>query len=347
LVAVANPGVEGAGDFIFERGRDMKLRDKVDRLVRRGVTPFVLAACAPLAALAGPPADAVSHGMTVNTFSSTFTAQTVDMNATLNRGYKWYLADMFGTRANPAGVRLNSDSSVTLLGDKTGAVGSLLSVAPYRGTNSYVGTAFGGGAYIEAVFNWDPAQMVATHPAGGPHYAYPSFWSLPMEGTIIVNGDQWVGQASGYKHNVEVDFFEADTPWNPKIYGVGMHDWYGIQNKTCNPGLCKISPKPAGVKAPPDGTNFKSYHTYGFLWVPATATSSGYVDAYFDGERTGYKVSWTQYTNQAPTPVGKTWAFGKTDQQHMFFILGTGVGETYQVKSVNVWQRNTSNNMTN
>src|ERR1700712_1172209 len=169
----------------------MNLRDKVDRTVVRAVAPLALTLCAPLAALAGPPADAVNHGMTVNTFSSNFTAQTVDMNVTLNRGYKWYIADMFGTRAATTGTKLNADGSVTLLADRTGAVGSLTTMVPYRGTNSYVGTAFGGGAYIEGVFNYDPAQVAKTHPVGGPRYAYPAFWSLPAEGNIIDGADQW------------------------------------------------------------------------------------------------------------------------------------------------------------
>jgi hypothetical protein len=89
------------------------------------------------------------------------------------------------------------------------------------------------------------------------------------------------------------------------------------------------------------------YHTYGFLWVAATASTEGIISAYFDGVLVGATRNWTQYTDQAPTPVGKTWAFGRLDQQHMFFILGAGVGEPMTVKSVNVWQKNASSNMTN
>jgi hypothetical protein len=317
---------------------------KAHRLLLRGIAPLMLTLSLPLTALAGPPAEAIQAGYTVNTFASDFTAQTVDMNRTLNRGYKWYLADMFSKQSNPAGVRINSDGSVTLLGDNTGAVGALMSIAPYRGTDSYVGTAFGGGAYIEAVLSYDPAQVTATHT--GARYPYPSFWSLPMEGNVILGADHWPGQPAGYVHNVEVDFFEADYPTAPTRYGVGMHDWWGIKGITCPPGLCKVSPPPPAVTPPPAGTNFQQYHTYGFLWVPATATTKGHIDAFFDGQK-AYTYSWTQFTNQAPTPVGQPWAYGRLDQQHMFFILGTGVGETFTVKSVNVWQRNASANMTN
>lgn len=321
---------------------------KAHRLLLRGIAPLLLTLSAPLTALAEPPAEAIQYGFTVSTFTSGFTAQSVDMNRTLNRGYKWYLADMDSIRANPAGVKINSDGSATLLGDNTGALGALMSVAPYRGTNTFVGTAFGGGAYVEAVFSYDPAQVTAAH-AGGKIWPYPALWSLPMEGNIVLGANQWPGQAAGYQHNVELDFFEADLVNKPTAYGAAaLHDWWGIPGKTCPPGMCKVSMlTPSGERDPPAGTNFQQYHTYGFLWVPATATTQGFVDAFFDGQPIGYRHAWSQYTNQPPTPIGQPWAFGHIDQQHMFFILGTGVGEAFTIKSVNVWQRNASQNMSN
>jgi len=321
----------------------MDLVHKAHRLLLRGIAPLLLIVSLPLAAFAVPLA-AAQHGYYVNTFSSNFTGHTVDMNRTQNRGYKWYLFDLFGRDSNPAGVRINSDGSVTLLGDYTGAVGELASMTPYHDTNAWVGQAFGGGMYVEAVMSYYPAQVTATHI--GRRYPYPSFWSLPMEGNVFLGADHWPGQPPGYVHNVEVDFFEADYPTAPTRYGVGIHDWYGIKGITCPPGLCKVSPPPPAVTPPPAGTNFTQYHTYGFLWVPATPTTKGHIDAYFDGHH-AYTYPWTQYTNQAPTPVGKTWAFGRLDQQHMFFILGTGVGERFNIKSVNVWQRNAYSNLKN
>jgi hypothetical protein len=71
------------------------------------------------------------------------------------------------------------------------------------------------------------------------------------------------------------------------------------------------------------------------------------MDAYFDGHLVGHQVSWTHFTTQGPTPVGKTWTFGRIDQEHLYFILGTGVGEHFIVKSVNVWQNNATHNLKN
>src|SRR5579863_3422898 len=136
----------------------MNLTRKVRRLLLCGIAPLMLTLSLPLTALAAPPEEAAAHGYTVDTFSSNFTARTVDMNHTLNRGFKWYLFDMFSKKASPLGITLNSDGSMTLSGDTTGALGELSSVSPYHGTNTFVGTAFGGGAYIEAVLHYDPAQ---------------------------------------------------------------------------------------------------------------------------------------------------------------------------------------------
>jgi hypothetical protein len=316
---------------------------KAHRLLLRGIAPLLLTLSAPLTALAAPPVEASQHGYDVNTFSSNFTPQTVDMNHTLNRGYKWYLFDFYSKLASPLGIKLNGDGTMTLLGDNTGATGSLSSVAPYRGTNTFVGTAFGGGAYIEAVFHYDPAEVTATR---YPGWKFPSFWGMPMEGSLIRGADQWPGQAPGYLHTVEADFFEADSYWKPSAYGFGLHDWYGISGKTCPTGLCKVSSS-QGQANPPAGTNFNQFHTYGFLWVPATSTTRGFMNAYFDGQQVGRTVTWTQYTNQPPTPVGQPWLFGRMDQQHLYFILGTGVGEQYTLKSVNVWQKDASHNLTN
>jgi len=312
----------------------------------RSIAPLIFSVALPLQALADPPEAAAAQGYNVNTFSSNFTLQTVDMNNTRNRGFKWYLFDLYSITAKSTGVLLRTDGSVTLIGDATGADGQLMSVSKYPGTDTYTGTAFGGGAYIEAVLHYDPALVAKAH--AKYRAPYPAFWGLPMEGNIIAGADQWLGQPAGYIHDVETDFFEADYPTKPTAYGAGMHDWYGIEGKTCPPGLCGISfTNPSGERDPPAGTDFTQYHTYGFLWVPATPTTNGYVSAYFDGAPIGGTHEWTQFTDQAPTPVGQPWLFGRVDQQHIFFILGTGEGENMTVQSVNVWQQSASSNLIN
>ncbi len=317
------------------------------RALLNALALLVLTPSLSLAAASTLPAPASEYGYDIITFESNFSKETVDMNRTLNRGYKWYLLDLFSHQASAAGVQLNTDGSVTLLGDKPGVAGSLTSIAPYRGTNTFVGTAFGGGFYVEAVFNFNYAQVSATH-VPGAHLGIPAFWALPVESVGVHGTNQWPGQPAGYQHNVEFDFFEADYWTKPTAYGMSLHDWWGIQNVTCTPGLCGLAfQNPNGERDVPAGTDLTKYHTYGTLWVPATATTKGICAAYFDGQLIGHTRNWTQYTNQPPTPVGQTWLFGRIDQQHMFFILGTGEGQPFNVKSVTVWQKDASKNLVN
>lgn len=297
-------------------------------------------------ATAGPvPAPAAQAGYNLNSFSSDFTKSSFDVDDSKNRGFSWYFWDLFGYQADPKGVQLNPDGSVTLDGDSSGASGQIVSAVQYRATNSFVGTAFGGGAYIEAELKFDPQ---AVNKAANKHF-WPAFWGLPMEGNLIAGAAQWKGQPNGYMHAVETDFMEAfpNQP-APNRYGGSMHDWYGIMNETCGHGLCQVGmPYSMGMRVTPIGTDFTQFHRYGFLWIPATAQARGYAKFYFDGEQVGAPQEWDKFQDQAPDPVNKPWAFGVLDQQHMFLILGTGKNQPMTVRSVNVWQSSTSENRVN
>jgi len=292
------------------------------------------------------PSQAASAGYTINTFTSNFTIATVDMKDSRRRGFKWYLWDLFNRQADHAAVRLNADGSVTLLGDTTGATGELVTAVQYRGTNSFVGTSFSGGAYIEAELKFDPRSVSAA-----TVQAWPAFWALPLEGNIIPKANEWKGQPSGYVHTVETDFFEAirdPAGMPPNSYGGSMHDWYGVYNKSCGHGLCQVAmPYHDGMRIVPVGTDFTQYHRFGFLWVPATVQTAGYAKFYFDGRQVGKTQQWRLFEDQPPPPTGQPWAFGVLDRQHMFLILGTGVTQPMTVRSVNVWQAHTASNSVN
>lgn len=292
------------------------------------------------------PSYAAAVGYNTRTFAANFTSATVDMAGTTKSGFLWYPYTLFGRHANVSAIKLNTDGSVTLAGDTTGPNGEITSATPASNSAGFVGTAFGGGAYIEAVFKFNPSDVAAANSKG-----WPSFWSLAAEASVFNNGsNQWKGQAKGYEHQIEYDFFEYDylpygVPRN--VYSSAMHDWYGIYNVTCS-GLCQQGTASAVSKrATPVTTDLTQYHRYGYLWVPATATAEGYARAYFDGEPIGTDVHWTQFTSQPPTPNGQPWAFGIMDQQHLVLILGTGVKEPMTVESVSVWQASDAHNLRN
>jgi hypothetical protein len=292
------------------------------------------------------PAAAAAVGYNANTFSADFTLSNVDLTYSGKSGYAWYLWNLFSSQTKTSAIVINADNSVTLMGDVTGPNGELMTATASYDTSKFVGTAFGGGAYIEAVFKFDPANVAAAGAQG-----WPAFWALPLEASVLSGADQWIGEAPGYRHSVEVDFFEynyASSGGTQQPYGATIHDWYGIPNVTCSSGLCQVPiATNEGKRMAPSGTDFNGYHRYGFLWVPATPDTKGYAEFYLDGQAVGPSQQWEQYTDQLATPVAQPWAFGRIDQQHLVLIVGTGPNEPMAIQSVKVWQGSAAQNLHN
>jgi hypothetical protein len=205
-----------------------------------------------------------------------------------------------------------------------------------------VGTAFGGGGYFEATFKFDPQDIIKNRFNG-----WPAWWSMAIEHMANLDTRQWPGQQKGYEHFIEADFFEYDLEdyagrGKLNYFGGALHDWFGLPSS--EPYSHVTVPHSVVVRAVPIDTDFTQYHRYGFLWVPATATRDGYAEYYFDGERVGRRVAWSQSTNQAPPP-NPPWMFSVIDRNHLVLILGTGVNEPMTVLSVNVWQVSDDHNM--
>ena len=324
----------------------MQLFQSLDFRRRCVASAAVAGACgfAAIAAAAESPPWAAAVGYTANTFSSNFTPATVDVANSRKAGFAWYPWNLYGHHANTSALKLNADNSITLMGDTTGPNGELVSATAASNSAKFVGTAFGGGAYMDAEIKFDPQDVANAGTKG-----WPSFWALAMEDSVLPGGTQWTGQPAGYKHSVEVDIFEyLYLPYNvPRnVYGAGLHDWYGTPNVTCGRGLCAQHMQPQEPKrTTPLGTDFTQYHHFGFLWVPATGTSQGYARFYFDGQVMGADRRWTVFDTQPPPPTNQPWAFGRLDQEHLVLILGTGPNEPMSVRSVNVWQASGSNNL--
>ena len=162
---------------------------------------------------------------------------------------------------------------------------------------------------------------------------------------------QWPGQAAGYRHDIEADFFEAlPDDAGKDAYGGSLHEWYGILNRTCSPQqMCQVPMRHwTGQRAVPAGTDFTQYHRYGFLWVPATQERNGYARFYFDGAQIGYTYEWHLPPEPPPPPPAHApWAFAILDRSHLFLILSTAPAQPMTVQSVDVWQADTSGNLSN
>jgi hypothetical protein len=102
---------------------------------------------------------------------------------------------------------------------------------------------------------------------------------------------------------------------SPGEYGAALHYW------SAGPEIsADIGP------AISTGANLSSANTYGFLHQPATATSQGRIEFFFNGKQVGKTVSWSKGDNSL---------WGRLDGEQLVLIL------------VQVWQASTTGNSIN
>jgi hypothetical protein len=292
------------------------------------------------------PAAVRDAGYSINTLSTTsFTAGNLDLGETHADTFTWYPWNIFSATDTSAIVP-NADGTLLLKGDTSGPNGEIATIARKSG-GGLVGNAFGGGAYFEATFSFDPGTVVD---AG--FHGWPSWWSLPVDGITGAPGAWWNGDAaSNYHNSVEQDFFEFDVDKSPFLsWGTTMHDWYGIQNVTCDKYCDWHTTSAENLRTEPAGTDFTKQHSIGYLWIPATATTKGSRMSFFDRVPIGEVAQWDKWVNaaepdgQVPATPQPPWALSAVDEDHYFLILGTGVDEPMTVSKVEVWQASTADN---
>lgn len=245
-------------------------------------------------AFVAPPADdPVPHappGFTL-IFNDDFNdLNTIDVNNTFKDGFKWYgkgmwfpntTASMYEiqqSRAGAKGVLVIKDAPVamswnfatTLFDDKV--------------PEGFRGTAFlpGKGIYYEARMafldiahitnkGW-PGFWSSTMPVPSrPRNMNPPPWSMSVENMPMPG---WPGKWE----TIENDIMEFNPTWgHPRQWDSTVHDW--SSSKANNIGNFN------SVVYTPAKTDYAEWHTYGQLWVPATAENGwhGYRQVYFDG----------------------------------------------------------------
>ena len=166
-------------------------------------------------------------------------------------------------------------------------------------------TAWDSGAagYFEATFSFDPQSVVAN-----PHNSWPAWWAMSLEHFLNLPGQHWTGQLSNVMHFAEMDFFIDTWNWAGRnTYGGATHDWGGTwgTNASKKGWQYNYHNNNFVIRLPKD-TDFTKPHRYGYLWLPASATSQGYAHYYFDGLPTTNKVTWSflQPRESAPTAGG-------------------------------------------
>jgi len=127
----------------------MNLTRTAHRLLLSGVAPLMLTLSSPLTR-SRHRIEASQYGYDLNTYSSTSPPRpltsTIPRTAATNgtcsiSSRNWQICRHQAQRRG----------TMTLSGDTTGALGALASVAPYHGTDSYVGTAFVAALYRSGV----------------------------------------------------------------------------------------------------------------------------------------------------------------------------------------------------
>lgn len=215
---------------------------------------------------------------------------TIDVQNTQKDGFKWYVKGMWFPSTSPSmyevlpsykgakGVLEIKDAPVSMSWDFSTTLFDDAAPLGYRGTVFLPGK----GIYYEARMAcadlahiskngwagfWSGTMPVASRPRNGN----PPPWGFTVENDPMPG---WTGKWEA----IENDIMEYNPSWgHPNQFDSTIHDW---------------SSSPAGnignfnsVVYPPGGTDYTQWHTYGQLWVPATADNGwhGYRQVYFDG----------------------------------------------------------------
>jgi hypothetical protein len=291
-------------------------------------------------------------------FSDDFSnPNTVDLSATGNAGFNWYLTKFFGYETEPSSSFSFTSDGITITPTKKQGGYNIATVAPASNSTSYVGNAWGGGAYFEIKFKFDPTLVNFSN-------GYPSIWAESLEHATEKSHPPET--PASFEHFIEDDFFEYNITWAPTVaYGTAIHDWYGQYDTVCKygylagkTGFCDITNSGAGtpyynfVTGKPDGSviNWNLWHTISQLWVPGNAANNyrGYVQNFLDGVAMYAgagafsplsKVGWSSNSPSTfATLQNNEAAFSILDQQHLFIILGTGASQPFTIRFVHVWQ---------
>lgn len=219
----------------------------------------------------------------------------------------------------------NSDGSITDAGGVPNQYNAHCSTVNGTGGN-FQGVAFAGGGYFECTFSFTNPPSDGYQGTNG----WPSWWATSVESdsfsgvTALPNGQNLEYDACEYLDQVNDHFNATDINW---VSGTNVHQ----DSEQC--------PTPSGFDP-------SQPHKYGWLWVPATSTTQGYIKSYIDNVQTGPTFTWNQCTNPSASPgsSGNPY-FSIIDRAHQRLWFGSGTKNVMTVYNVNVWQATDANNM--
>jgi hypothetical protein len=238
-----------------------------------------------------------------------------------------------------ANVVQNADGSFTDFGGMPNNYNAHISTAigtTGDSSGTIRGVAFGNGGYFELTFSWaNPPVVSNIDDTGNPDRGWPSFWSTTAEHDFTYLGDL------PNRQNLELDTYEALGPTD-QDFNCGIIAWWddspSDQFSNNNTG------QPGGTRSPA-GTDVTMRHKMGFLWVPATATTQGYVRSYFDDVQVGNTYVWDQFTGGSIPGQPGSPTFSCMDAGRRRIWVGTGTPNPMTVYAFRVWQKDASGNV--
>ena len=241
--------------------------------------------------------------------------------------------------ASDVSATQNADGSITTTGGNNGFGLNLITALPTGGPG-WSGSTWTSGAYFE----WTMSFAGPANPQDISN-GWPSLWLVDMEGPGFTDGSaaRWQGQASNYYRWATINVAEWSNDHVPMPAANTVYhefsDWYGVVGSGVQVDTgYHANGSPFVVPATFD---FSRPHKYGFLWIPATATSRGSAQYFIDDQRvdTG-AASWNLYNPATPPPpVAGTTAFSFIDARHLAAVFGTGPQNPMTVSAFSVWQR--------
>ncbi len=218
-------------------------------------------------------------------------SRSIDVNNTQKDGYKWYVKGMWFPSTSPSmydilpsykgakGVLMIKDAPVSMSWDFSTTLYDNAVPEGYRGTVFLPGK----GIYYEARIACGDLAHIGKNGWAGfwsgtmpipsrPRNMNPPPWSFCAENTPMPG---WPGKWEA----IENDIMEYNPSWgHPQLFNSTIHDWSSGKE---NGNIGNFN----AVVYPPAGTDFTQWHTYGQLWIPASAENDwhGYRQVYFDG----------------------------------------------------------------
>jgi len=259
----------------------------------------------------GAPSMAAAVGYNTRTFGPAVTL-----------GQNWFISHSGGTQTS---------YGVSITGDGNYAANDHMRPDHGGDNGRFAGIAFGGGGYFEVdmlIENAPPSGW------GNDNSGWPAWWMNAAE-SVGYNGLPQLNN----NQNLEYDASEFMDHSN-LMYAAAVHHWYGGQDfNDANMGVnvkCNL----------PAGTNMGQRHKYGWLWVPATNNTKGYIKNFFDRQQVGATYTWDIYKGGSTPNTSQCPWMSVIDIQHSRLILGTGGKNPLQIYSVDVWQKDGSKNLT-